>query len=417
MKAARLTGIRQVRIDEVAGPGEAGPGEVVVRVEVVGVCGSDMHYYRTGRIGSQVVQYPFTVGHECAGTVVAVGPAAPEPDTAEHGSPPPVLAVGDRVAVDPLIACGQCDQCLAGRENTCRRQRFLGCPGQAEGALSEFLILPARCCFPIPDTMTFVQATLAEPFAIGLYAYRLWVRSTGETCGAGVSPACPAGILPARIGEMGRIGEAGLTSSNAQPNGTHNAGETPAPRCTPAPVLILGCGPIGLSVLAAVKADQPERPVYVTDLRDNRLAMARRMGADWGGNPRQLDLPATLRQECPLGFAAAFECAGEQETIDHALDLLAPGGRLMLVGIPEADRVALRPDVMRRKELALHNVRRQNHCAADAIELIAAGAVNLDAMVTHEFDFAQTGKAFELVADYADDVVKAMIFLKKANSQ
>jgi len=366
MKAARLTGIRQVRIDEVADPGPVGAGEVLLRVEVVGVCGSDMHYFRTGRIGSQVVTYPFTVGHECAGTVLAVGPAAEG-----HGSSGPVLSVGDRVAVDPLIACEQCDQCLVGREHTCRRQRFLGCPGQAEGALSEFLVMPARCCFPVPEAMTFVQATLAEPFAIGLYTYRLWARSTGVLRGADVSS-------------------------------------------TSQPVLILGCGPIGLSVLAAIKADQPGRPVYVTDLRDNRLALAARMGADWCGNPRTIDLLPTLRQACPLGFAAAFECAGEQETVDHAVELLGPGGKLMLVGIPEADRVTVRPDVMRRKELSLHNVRRQNQCAADAVAMIANGSVNLDAMVTHEFDLPQTAQAFDLVADYADDVVKAMIFLRKS---
>jgi len=355
MKAARLTGIRQVRIDDVADPGVPGVGEVLLRVEVVGVCGSDMHYYRTGRIGSQVVTYPFTVGHECAGTVMAVGPVSP-------GHAGPVLAAGDRVAVDPLMACEQCDQCHAGREHTCRRQRFLGCPGQAEGALSEFLVMPARCCFPLPPTMSFVQATLAEPFAIGLYTYRLWKRACGQ-------------------------------------------------EHTPGPLLILGCGPIGLSVLAAAKADDPGRAVFMSDLRDCRLEMARRMGADWVGNPTRLDLLATLRQAAELGFAAAFECAGEQETIDQALELLGPGGRLMLVGIPEADRVSFRPDVMRRKELMLHNVRRQNQCAADAVAMIADGTINLDAMVTHEFDFAQTAKAFELVADYADDVVKAMIWL------
>ena len=148
------------------------------RVATVGVCGSDMHYYRHGRIGSQVVQFPWIVGHECSGTVEQVGTGVK------------TLRVGDRVAVDPLIACGRCDQCLLGRENTCRNQKFLGCPGQTPGAMAEQLVMPERNCFPIPPHMTFEQATLVEPFAIGLYASKLAQRRL-----APISPfeigACP----------------------------------------------------------------------------------------------------------------------------------------------------------------------------------------------------------------------------------
>jgi L-iditol 2-dehydrogenase len=162
MKAAFLTDIRKIEIRDVPPPVIEQPEQVLLRVATVGVCGSDMHYYRSGRIGSQVVQFPWVVGHECAGTVAAVGAGVKD------------LRVGDRVAVDPLIACFRCDQCLRGRENTCRNQKFLGCPGQTPGALSELLVMPARNCFPIPAHMTFSQATLVEPFAIGLHARNLW---------------------------------------------------------------------------------------------------------------------------------------------------------------------------------------------------------------------------------------------------
>ena len=161
MKAAFLTGIRQMEILETSQPQINDPHSVLLRVGTVGVCGSDVHYYTAGRIGSLVVTYPEWTGHECAGTIVGVG------DQVKR------LKVGERVAVDPLIPCGHCDQCLLGREHTCRNQAFLACPGQGPGALAEYLVMPERCCYAIPDGMTMVQAAAIEPLSVGLYAQRL----------------------------------------------------------------------------------------------------------------------------------------------------------------------------------------------------------------------------------------------------
>jgi len=123
MKSAFLTGIRQLEIQEESKPVLSDPDQVLLRIDIVGVCGSDVHYYNTGRIGSQVVQYPYSVGHECSGTVVETGKNVRN------------LKVGDRVAVEPAMSCGKCDQCLQKRHHTCRKLRFLGCPGQADGSL------------------------------------------------------------------------------------------------------------------------------------------------------------------------------------------------------------------------------------------------------------------------------------------
>lgn len=102
MKVAFLTGLREMEVREIPDPRLEGPRSVLLRIDAVGVCGSDVHYYTTGRIGSAVVKFPFIMGHECAGTVREVG--------AEVRG----LRVGQRVAIDPLISCGQCDQCQAG---------------------------------------------------------------------------------------------------------------------------------------------------------------------------------------------------------------------------------------------------------------------------------------------------------------
>jgi len=344
MKAAFLTGIRQLEILETPEPKLAKPQDVLLRIDTVGVCGSDVHYYATGRIGSLVVRYPEWTGHECAGTVVAVGAEVTE------------LQVGQRVAVDPLVTCGQCDQCRAGRLNTCRAQAFLGCPGQAPGALAEYLVMPARSCYPIPDTMTMVQAAVAEPFSIGLYAQRV----------AGMEPG--------------------------------------------AKIAILGSGPIGLCVLLACRA-AGACTTYITDLIDERLAVARRCGADWTGNPQRSDIVQAISALEPLGVDFAYECAGQQETLDQAVEILKPGGKLLILGIPETDRVSFSIHTLRRKESPIINVRRQNECVAPAIEIVASGRVNLDPLVTHHFALAETKEAFDLVSNYRDGVVKAMIHI------
>jgi L-iditol 2-dehydrogenase len=342
MKAVFLTGIRQLEIRETPRPEISDPQGVLLRVGVVGVCGSDVHYYTTGRIGSLVVKYPEWTGHECAGSVVAVGDQVKK------------LRVGQRVAVDPLITCGHCDQCLAGREHTCRNQNFLACPGQGPGALAEYLVMPERSCYAIPDGMTMVQAAAVEPLSIGVYAQRL---------------------------------------AQTQPG---------------AKIAILGSGPIGLCVLLASRA-ACDCTVYATDLLDERLEVARRCGATWTGNPKQIDVVRAIRELEPLGVDFVFECAGQQETLDQAIEILKPGGTVLMIGIPEVDRVNFSIHTLRRKEIRLQSVRRQNQCMAPAIELVSKGAINLDQIVTHHFPLAETKQAFDLVADYRDGVVKAIV--------
>ena len=342
MKAFQLTGLRAMSLLEVPDPQLQQPTDVLLRMGAVGVCGSDIHYYTTGHIGSQVVAYPFTVGHECAGTVVTVGTGV------RH------LRPGDRVAIEPAMTCGHCDQCRAGRENTCRNNRFLGCPDQAEGSLSELLVMPEENCFKIGDSMSLSEATISEPLAIAIYAVR--------------HAAIPAG---ARIG-------------------------------------ILGLGPIGRTVMLAAR-DVGCGPVYGCDLIESRCVAARKAGAAWVGNPSLQDVVAEVLKHEPRGLDVIFECCGQQAALDNAVDLLRPGGTLSIIGIPEVDSISFAPEKIRRKELAIINVRRQRGCAAAALDLIARRKAEVADLVTHHYRFDQTKTAFDLVANYQDGVVKAMI--------
>ena len=123
MKSFVLTGLNQMELRDLPVPDIKSPTDVLLKIAAVGVCGSDIHYYKSGKIGSQVVTYPFTVGHEGAGIVEKIGPAVKR------------LAPGVLVAIEPAIVCHKCDQCLVGRPHTCRNLRYLGCPGQADGCL------------------------------------------------------------------------------------------------------------------------------------------------------------------------------------------------------------------------------------------------------------------------------------------
>ena len=348
MKSAFFTAIHQIEILDEPVPSISRADEVLVRIDRLGVCGSDVHYFTDGRIGDDIVPLPASLGHECAGTVVEVGPSVES------------LSVGDRVAVDPAVACGECDQCMKGRSNTCRNMNFMGCPNQGPGAAAEFRVLPAGNCFVVPEGITLDQAALVEPLSVGLYAVRM------------------AALRPE------------------------------------AKIAILGSGPIGLSVLLSAKATGT-CTTFVTDLLDARLAVARTCGADWTKKTIQdhpaaaTELENAIRGEVPDGLDVVFECTGDPRCIDQAQRLLTPGGTLIMIGITPETQVTFDAHLMRRTELTFKNVRRQEDCMKPVIDLMAAGKINADPMLTHHFPLDKIQEAFELVAGYRDGVVKAMV--------
>jgi L-iditol 2-dehydrogenase len=364
MKIARFTGRRTIEVADLPAPTLDSPGNVLLRVERVGVCGSDVHYYLDGRIGDKVLDYPATLGHECAGTV------------AETGGAVAGLRPGDRVAVDPAIAC---DQCLAGRPNTCCNLQFLGSPGEASGAAAEYLVLPAGNCFAIPAGITLDEAVLVEPLSVGLHAVRL----------------------------------AGLAARDCTVRETHrsrHAGEWCVSRAPRTSIAVFGVGPIGLGVLLCAKA-VAACTALATDLIDRRLAVARRCGADWTGDARASGIAEAMSRHAPGGVDVAFECSGDPACLDQAVAALKPGGTLVLAGIPSSDRVSFDIHAMRRKELRLVNVRRQCDCVGPVIEMIGTGRIDARPLLTHRFPLARIAEAFELVAGYGDGVVKAVIDL------
>jgi len=342
MKSMMLTGIRQMKMFEVPNPTIINDDDVLIKMKTLGVCGSDVHYYKHGKIGSQVVQFPFTVGHEGSGEIEAVGKAVKS------------LKPGQRIAIEPAMPCGTCDQCLLGRQHTCRKLKFLGCPGQASGCLSEYIVMPEKSCIAISDEISYDQAAISEPLSIGVYA---------------VKQSIP--MKEAKIG-------------------------------------VLGFGPIGMSVMLPAIAEGASK-IYVSDKINERLQIARECGASWTGNPNTDDVVSGIKQNEPLLLDVVFECCGMQEAVDQAIELLKPGGKLMIIGIPEFDRWTFNVDKLRHKEITITNVRRQVNCVEKALKLMETGKVDVSGMPTHRFSFEDTQKAFELVSQYSDGVMKAMI--------
>ncbi|MCG6187612.1 zinc-dependent alcohol dehydrogenase [Maribellus maritimus] len=345
MKKIVLTNIRKMEPTVCDEPKIVKPTEVKIKVSVVGVCGSDIHYYSEGKIGSQVVQYPFPVGHECSGIIEEIGEEVSR------------VKVGDLVVIDPSVHCGECDQCRGGRPHTCRNNKFLGCPGQLDGCLAESIVMPEFTCFPVTGKLNKTQAALIEPLTIGVYAVNLANISNNKTS-----------------------------------------------------VGVFGAGPIGMSILMKLLAEEISN-VGIIEPLEYRLKKASEIGASYLINPEKEVVETEVQKREELLLDVVFEASGEQEAVTNAIKILKPGGKLVLVGIPPSAEYTFNMDLMRRKELTVINVRRQNHCVEEAIDLVVSGKIDIEKMVTHNFSFDETAVAFDIVEGYKDGAIKAMINL------
>jgi L-iditol 2-dehydrogenase len=163
-----------------------------------------------------------------------------------------------------------------------------------------------------------------------------------------------------------------------------------------------------MSVMLTAKAKGVSK-VYVTDKIDQRLSIALIEGASYTGNPLANDIVADIRKSEPMGLDLVFECCGQQEAMDQAVDIIKPGGKIIGVGIPEFESWLLNVENTRRREITLQFIRRQVDCVEPALDYMNKGEIDISNMITHRFSFGETKKAFDLVAGYKDGVMKAMI--------
>ena len=346
MTAVRLHGPRDLRVERIARPPAPGPGQALLRVTATGICGSDLHTYVDGRIGDWVVQTPLTLGHEFGGVVAAVGPGAFDGNFAP-------LAPGTRVAVDPAQPCGRCEMCEQGHPNLCHRLHFCGLYPD-DGSLAEYIVMPARCCFPVPDTIDDAGAALLEPLGVALHAIDLAKFHVGDSAA------------------------------------------------------ILGAGPIGLLCLQVARL-AGAGPIFVVDQFPWRLALAERCGAVPINFHDQDPVAAVLAATGGRGVDVGIEAAWADHSVQQAAEMARMGGRLVLVGIPSHDQLAIKHSTARRKGLTIRVSRRMKHVYGRAIRLAQSGAIDLLSIASHRFPLHQAPEAFALNAAYAGEVNKIVI--------
>lgn len=167
MKVAVMEQIDKITYEERPIPTPK-PHEVLVKLEYVGICGSDMHYYHTGRVSNFIVEPPFVLGHEAGGTVVEVGSAVTH------------LKPGDRVAMEPGTVCGKCEFCKSGKYNLCPNMEFWATPPY-DGVYQEYAVHEANLCFKLPDHVSTLEGALIEPLAVGFHAANLGEAHVGQT--------------------------------------------------------------------------------------------------------------------------------------------------------------------------------------------------------------------------------------------
>ena len=347
MQVARLHGPKDIRIADVPAPSPPGPGEVALSIKTVGVCGSDLHMYESGRIGYTVASKPVILGHEFMGVVSALG------EDALDGNHQP-LQIGQRVAVEPHVPCWRCELCERGDPNLCPNHYFYGLFPE-DGALRERMNVSARNCFPVPDALSDEVCPLLETLGVAIHAIdlsKIRVASSVAVIGAG-----PVGLLIAR-----------------------------------------------LAVLAGAS------PVFAFDKLDWRVQMARALGAAHAYDVGDCDPVDVVRDLTGgRGVDVAIEAAWSDHSVQQAADMARNGGRLVLVGIPPDDKLQLQHSVARRKGLTIMMSRRMKHTYPRAIALATSGKVKLEELVSHRFDLAQTAQAYESNAAYERGINKVIL--------
>lgn len=312
--------------------------EVLLKVGAVGICGSEVEGFM-GRMPKRRIP-PLVMGHEFAGEVVQLGPGVAE------------QFLGQRVLVNPLMPCQQCELCRAGRSNICPNRRLIGM--HRPGAMAEFVTVPQRCLLPLPDPVTYPAAVVTEPLANAVHLLKHWSRQVHEA------------------------------------------------------VVVIGTGAIGLSILMVLRLAGAGRIINL-ETNPGRLRMAQELGADLALNPRDTDvLEAVQTATQGRGADLVVDAVGSRLTRNQALHLARPGGQVIYIGLNDNQCE------LESYEIVLRELRVQGtygYDAADfqrALDLVAAGRINTERWV-HTLPLEAGPQAFADLASGQDERIKVIL--------
>jgi L-iditol 2-dehydrogenase len=340
MKALLLSKYKHLEIVEAPEP-VPGPGEVLVRVAACGICGSDVHGY-DGSSGRRIP--PIVMGHEAAGRITALGDGVTG------------FAKGDRVTFDSTIYCGACGYCRRGEMNLCDQRQVLGvsCGDYCRaGAFAEFVAVPSRIVYKLPDSLSFEEAAMLEAVAVALHAVSLAQVSAGGTA------------------------------------------------------LVVGAGMIGLLIVQALRAAGCAH-VFAADLDSTRLNLAKDAGATAVLPAEQGIVELALRLTAQTGVDVAIEAVGGNETVKAAIESVKKGGTVVLVG-------NISPEVtLPLQKVVTRQIRLQGSCASAgeyprAMELVASGAIRVKPLISVVAPLDDGPRWFERLYAREPDLMKVIL--------
>lgn len=321
MKAALWYEKKDVRVEEIEEP-KVVKGSVKIKVKWCGICGSDLHEYLGGPIFIPVGQphplsgttAPVVLGHEFSGEIVELGEGVTK------------FNVGDRVIVEPIVACGKCPACMEGKYNLCSSLGFHGLCGSG-GGLAEYTVFPEGFVHKIPDEMSYEDAALVEPMAVGLHSVRMANFNTGDTA------------------------------------------------------LVLGAGPIGLATIGCLKA-AGARLIVVLQRKSIRQKYAKRAGADVVLDPNEVNIPEEIKKLTGgVGVDAAFETTGAKIGFDTGLESLKYEGTMVITSIWEKD-TNFNPNVLVFTEKKIVGTLAYRHEFPATMALMKDGRIKTEGYIT-----------------------------------
>ncbi|MBX5272669.1 NAD(P)-dependent alcohol dehydrogenase [Rhizobium sp. NLR17b] len=341
MKALVLERKGELSLRDIDVPLTLGPQDVRILVHTVGICGSDVHFYKHGGAGNKIVRDPMILGHEASGTIVEVGADVTE------------LSVGDRVCMEPGIPDFQSKASRSGTYNLDPQVRFWATP-PVHGCLTPMVVHPSSLTYHIPDNLSYAEGALIEPFAVGLHA------------------ATKAKIRPGDI------------------------------------AVVIGAGTIGIMVALSALAGGCSK-VIISDIHDIKLSVAASYKGVVPVNVTTRDLESEVLQFTNgWGADIVFEASGNNRAFEGIVDLIAPGGRIILVGLPQ-DPVAIGLRAAINKEVSIETVYRYVNVFPKAIQLVSAGRVELKRLVSATFPFKDSVQAFDRAVEGRAGDVKIQI--------
>ncbi len=335
MKSAQIVEKKIIKVVDAAEPQIVNSTDVKVRVKAVGICGTDLHIFKDGRAD---VVFPRIMGHELSGEVVEIGSDVKE------------LKIGDRVVLDPVFACGDCPTCKKGYQNVCSNVSCYGV--QMDGGFQEYIVEDQKHFYSFPDSISYEQAALAEPYSIGVNI----------------------------------LDRASATSDDN--------------------IIVIGSGTIGLAILQVAKGIGAR--VFVADVVDTKLAKAKLLGADETCNSKTENLAEKAEAFAPGGFDVVIDAVGVTSLFQQSIEFAAPRARVMSIGFT-AEPAQISPIVITKKELSIIGSRMNNFKFPKVMQMLLDGKMNADSMVSKKYSINDIQEAFEETLNDGENTVKTLI--------